>query len=299
MHHFNITDGDDRCAKAGRTSGGKTTRRNTASWYMGLEPHAGDRPARSRPNQTADLHYTFAIGADTRLMRVFGHRHFWTSNFSSWIEHADGKSRARLPVVRLADMPTYRYDSVVKNPRARPRGARPTARSSGVVILDTRATRCTSTATSTFTDARAATDNTRADAQTNRHAALRQPSLQRRDVHPVRQRRGAVDRPARHRRPADAGLREGRQIAEPRTYFERPEAIVRSSGRSSSCSCRSRCCKSSPTSSPGCHTSSCSRSSVSARRTSSSRSRCTCARRTWTTFAAARATRSSTWSRRC
>jgi hypothetical protein len=68
------------------------------------------------PNQTRDLHYAFTPTGPTRIVRFFGHRHVWTTNFSSWIERKDGKVETIYQSYDWMDMPTFRYDSVVKNP---------------------------------------------------------------------------------------------------------------------------------------------------------------------------------------
>jgi hypothetical protein len=106
---------------------------------------------------TADLHYSWAISSETRLIRVFGHRHFWTPNFSTWIERAAGGDPE--PIYQSYDwfdQPTYRYDSVVKNPAVDP-AAKADGAVSGVVTLhagDKMHFNCHVV----FTDARAATD---------------------------------------------------------------------------------------------------------------------------------------------
>ena len=74
-------------------------------------------------------------------------------------------------------MPTYRYDSVAKNPPLNPTGKTDGAMS-GVVTLkagDKMHFNCHID----FTDARAATDESRAQPGAARDAALRQRSLQR------------------------------------------------------------------------------------------------------------------------
>jgi hypothetical protein len=68
------------------------------------------------PGQTRDLHYAFTPTGPTRLVRFFGHRHVWTPNFSSWVERKDGKVEMIYQSFDWLDMPTFRYDSVVKNP---------------------------------------------------------------------------------------------------------------------------------------------------------------------------------------
>jgi hypothetical protein len=132
MHHFNITDGD--VLREGWSNiWWESDATKKATWYMGLEPTQTIGLAVGA-NESADLHYSWTIGEDTRLLRAFGHRHFWTSNFSTWIEHPDGKTELAYQSYDWSDMPTYRYDSVVKNPPLNPTGKTDGAMS-GVVTL--------------------------------------------------------------------------------------------------------------------------------------------------------------------
>ena len=97
MHHFNITDGD--VLREGWSNiWWEQDATKKASWYMGLEASQTIGLA-VEPNTSADLHYSWSIAEDTRLLRVFGHRHFWTTNFSSWIEHPERRDRAYVPVL--------------------------------------------------------------------------------------------------------------------------------------------------------------------------------------------------------
>lgn len=104
-----------------------------ASWYMGLEPsqvvflNVG-------ANQTADYHYQWNVAEELRLIRVFGHRHFWTTNFSAWIKRESGTTDLIYQSYNWEDMPTFRYDSVVTNPPVDPMGKVDGA-VSGVVTL--------------------------------------------------------------------------------------------------------------------------------------------------------------------
>jgi hypothetical protein len=66
--------------------------------------------------QTADLHYSFTIGAPVRVVTLFGHRHAWTTNFSSWIEKPGGATEIVYQSFDWYDEPTYRYDSMTMNP---------------------------------------------------------------------------------------------------------------------------------------------------------------------------------------
>jgi hypothetical protein len=118
MHHFNITD--KPLLREGWINIWKEDdARKKVTWYMGME--AGQVISLNvAPGQTRDLHYSWSVNSEMRLIRVFGHRHFWTTNFSTWIERADGNVELAYQSYDWFDMPTYRYDSVVKNPMLDP-----------------------------------------------------------------------------------------------------------------------------------------------------------------------------------
>ncbi len=155
MHHFNATSSP--VLREGWVNiWFEPDARTLVSWYMGMEPTQviGLSVA---PGETKDLHYSFAVNAETRVMRVFGHRHFWTPNFSTWIERASGGDPE--PIYQSYDwfdMPTYQYNTLVQNPPVNP-GAKTDGAASGVVMLhpgDKMHFNCHIE----FTDARAAED---------------------------------------------------------------------------------------------------------------------------------------------
>ncbi|HMJ15456.1 MAG TPA: hypothetical protein VK524_28770, partial [Polyangiaceae bacterium] len=120
MHHFNTTQAD--LLREGWVNiWWEQNATQPVNWYMGLDfqSGAGTRFA-IEPNSTVDLHFSWTIPTDWpafRLLRVFGHRHYWTTNFSSWIERAGGAGTELIyQSFQWEDMPTYRFDSVVKNP---------------------------------------------------------------------------------------------------------------------------------------------------------------------------------------
>ena len=86
------------------------------------------------PNTVQNLHYSWPINEPVRLVTAFGHRHAWTTNFSSWIENSDGMLEIVYQSFDWFDEPTYRYDSMTMNPKpaweSRTDGAK-----SGVVTL--------------------------------------------------------------------------------------------------------------------------------------------------------------------
>jgi hypothetical protein len=69
-----------------------------------------------QPGQTVDLHYSWSVSQPFRWVTAFGHRHAWTTNFSSWIENPDGKLDIVYRSLDWFDEPTYRYDSETMNP---------------------------------------------------------------------------------------------------------------------------------------------------------------------------------------
>jgi hypothetical protein len=86
------------------------------------------------PGTTQDLHYSWNISQPTRLVTVFGHRHAWTSNFSSWVEEPGGKLDIIYQSFQWLDEPTYRYDSATQNPVPAPE-ARSDGATSGIRML--------------------------------------------------------------------------------------------------------------------------------------------------------------------
>jgi hypothetical protein len=85
------------------------------NWFMGLDL-LQTVDLNIPPNETRDLHYAFTPSSTVRLINFFGHRHAWTPNFSSWVERKDGRVELIYQSFSWMDMPTFRYDSVVKNP---------------------------------------------------------------------------------------------------------------------------------------------------------------------------------------
>jgi hypothetical protein len=132
MHHFNITNGP-LLREGWINIWSESDARTAMSWYMGMEP-TQTITLSVNPGTVADLHYSWSIGADMRLIRVFGHRHFWTTNFSTWIQRAGGDTEIAYQSYDWFNMPTYRYDSQAKNPPPDP-DARTDGAISGVVML--------------------------------------------------------------------------------------------------------------------------------------------------------------------
>jgi hypothetical protein len=116
LHHINVLD-KPTLREGWVNIWWEKDARTLMSWFMGL-PLA--QVAMSIPPETTtDLHYSWTVGgtAPTRLIRVFGHRHFWTPNFSSWIERKSGMSPEIIyQSFDWSEIPTYRYDSTAMNP---------------------------------------------------------------------------------------------------------------------------------------------------------------------------------------
>jgi hypothetical protein len=135
IHHFNTTESP--VLKEGWVNvWWQDDGTRFVSWFMGLDITQAIFLGVA-PGQKVDLHYSFTIAEDNvRLVRFFGHRHVWTPNFSSWIERAAG-GEAEMIYQSFAwlDMPTYRYDSVVKNPLPNPQ-TRVDGGKSGIVTMN-------------------------------------------------------------------------------------------------------------------------------------------------------------------
>jgi hypothetical protein len=137
MHHFNPTGGP--VLREGWVNiWWETDARVLENWYMGLDSNE-PKTMNIAPGSVVDLHYSWTIPSSSdpiRLVRVFGHRHFWTTNFTSWIERAG--SNAPEVIYQSFDwfnMPTYRYDSLAQNPTPVP-GAHGDGAASGIVMLN-------------------------------------------------------------------------------------------------------------------------------------------------------------------
>jgi hypothetical protein len=117
MHHFNPTAGP--VLREGWVNvWWETDATKSEQWYMGLDSNE-PKSMNIAPGSVVDLHYSWTIpsGDPIRLIRVFGHRHFWTTNFSSWIERAGGTTPEIVyQSFDWYNMPTYRYDSLAQNP---------------------------------------------------------------------------------------------------------------------------------------------------------------------------------------
>lgn len=132
MHHFNTTDGP-LLREGWINIWWEDDAQHRVRWYMGLDVTQVAVLSVS-PGQARDFHYSFSVGSDMRLVRVFGHRHFWTTNFTAWIKRKGGGDEIAYQSFDWFDMPTYRYDSVTMNPPVNT-DARMDGAMSGIVML--------------------------------------------------------------------------------------------------------------------------------------------------------------------
>jgi hypothetical protein len=82
-----------------------------------------------------DLHYSWDITQPVRVLTVFGHRHAWTTNFSSWVEKPGGENQIIYQSYDWFDEPTYRYDSMTMNPTPAP-DKRTDGATTGILMLN-------------------------------------------------------------------------------------------------------------------------------------------------------------------
>ena len=132
MHHFNASE-STILKEAWTNLWFEDDARVEARGILGLNPIQAITLNVS-PGTTVDLHYAWNIQQPTRVVTLFGHRHAWTSNFSSWVEDADGKLDILYQSFGWLDEPTYRYDSITDNPKPSP-DARTDGASSGTRVL--------------------------------------------------------------------------------------------------------------------------------------------------------------------
>jgi hypothetical protein len=132
MHHFNASD-DTILKEAWTNLWWESDATIEARPIFGLE-FSQTSGLSIAPDTTVDLHYSWKITQAMRLIDVFGHRHAWTSNFSSWLEQSDGKLDIIYQSFGWLDEPTYRYDSMTQNPPPSP-DARVDGAASGLLTL--------------------------------------------------------------------------------------------------------------------------------------------------------------------
>lgn len=114
LHHFNPTR-SPILKEAWTNFWWENDARTLGRGIFGLE--ATQITLQMTPGEVRDLHYVFRIAEPTRALQFFGHRHAWTPNFSSWVERGGtGAPEIVYQSFDWYDVPTYRYDSVVKNP---------------------------------------------------------------------------------------------------------------------------------------------------------------------------------------
>jgi hypothetical protein len=114
MHHFNASGGEI-LKEAWTNLWWESDATIQLHGILGLE-FTQTATLAIQPGSIRDLHYSFNITQPIRLVTAFGHRHAWTTNFSSWIEQPDGKLDIVYQSFEWLDEPTYRYDSATQNP---------------------------------------------------------------------------------------------------------------------------------------------------------------------------------------
>jgi hypothetical protein len=119
LHHFNATS--DVILKEMWTNmwWEDDTRKEVLDMF-GLEFGQTATLQNVAPGDVVDLHYSWSIGSPFRVVQLFGHRHVWTTTFSAWVEDSAGKQTLVYDSMDWFDEPTYRYDSLTKNPEAMP-----------------------------------------------------------------------------------------------------------------------------------------------------------------------------------
>jgi hypothetical protein len=118
MHHFNVT-GREILKEAWTNLWWESDATVQVHGILGLEL-SQTRTLNVPPGTVQDLHYSWSITQPIRLVTAFGHRHAWTTNFSSWVEEPDGKLDILYQSYNWLDEPTYRYDSMTTNPTPAP-----------------------------------------------------------------------------------------------------------------------------------------------------------------------------------
>lgn len=119
LHHFNATS-DTILKEMWTNLWWETDTRKEVLDIFGLEFGQTTRLQQVAPGDVADLHYSWNINSPFRLVSVFGHRHVWTTTFAVWTEDAQGTETIVYDSMDWYDEPTYRYDSLTKNPEAMP-----------------------------------------------------------------------------------------------------------------------------------------------------------------------------------
>ena len=118
MHHFNVTGGQI-LKEAWTNLWWESDATVQVHGILGLS-FTQVRSLNVAPGSIQDLHYSWDITQPIRLLTAFGHRHAWTTNFSSWVEKPDGNLDIVYQSYDWFDEPTYRYDSMTKNPAPAP-----------------------------------------------------------------------------------------------------------------------------------------------------------------------------------
>lgn len=119
LHHFNATS-DVILKEMWTNMWWESDTRKEVLDMFGLEFGQTAALQQVAPGDVVDLHYSWSIGSPFRVVSLFGHRHVWTTTFAAWVEDSSGKETIVYDSMDWFDEPTYRYDSLTKNPEAVP-----------------------------------------------------------------------------------------------------------------------------------------------------------------------------------
>lgn len=133
MHHFNSTDGPIM-KEAWQNIWWETNATTKVNNISGL-PILQAIGTFAQPGQIVDMHYASTIPAPMRILGLFGHRHAWTTNFTSWVERSGKEPEIIYQSFDWFDEPTFQYNSEVKNPAPAPEKKTDGAHS-GVLMLN-------------------------------------------------------------------------------------------------------------------------------------------------------------------
>ena len=119
MHHFNATSGTI-LKEAWTNLWWESDTRKEVLDILGLDFGQAAGLA-IEPGNTVDLHYSWNVSREFRMLSIFGHRHAWTTAFTTWVEPpGGGEPNIIYASMDWFDEPTYRYDSQTMNPTADP-----------------------------------------------------------------------------------------------------------------------------------------------------------------------------------
>jgi hypothetical protein len=84
-----------------------------------VQTQAMTAPIDYPPNKVTENTQSMTAMGDMRIVSLFGHRHAWTTRFSTQLTRADGTTEDVYESFSWLEMPTYQFDSVTTNPAPR------------------------------------------------------------------------------------------------------------------------------------------------------------------------------------